>query len=271
MADEPSRSIWESLRLWLTAVGIPSVLAVAGFWQFYLKEVLWPAAAINLTTEVTIKEAGISTNPKAKNLEAIQVVITAQNPSSSTIYLCTNYWLAYGLTIGAPKQEKGEDWAEDLSRVINSKSGQLSGKHYIYNERILVAGGWALGDYGLNPHEKVSATYVFYIPQGRYDLLAVEVMVPTTARGSTILGSALKINYKWDANASTYTPASFARVNPDGTQTEIPLDANSLGFWGLPEGETRYHGLQGQGSRAHLSLWQTDKPRTTTENSEGTP
>jgi hypothetical protein len=141
MADEPSRSIWESLRLWLTAVGIPSVLAVAGFWQFYLKEVLWPAAAINLTTEVTIKEAGISTNPKAKNLEAIQVVITAQNPSSSTIYLCTNYWLAYGLTIGAPKQEKGEDWTEDLSRVINSKSGQLSGKHYIYNERILVAGG----------------------------------------------------------------------------------------------------------------------------------
>jgi hypothetical protein len=141
MADEPSRSTWESLRLWLTAVAIPGVLAVAGFWQFYLKEVLWPAAAINLTTEVTIKEAGISTNPEAKNLEAIQVVITAQNPSSNKLYLCTNYWLAYGLTIGAPKQEKGEDWVGDLTRVINSESGELSGKHYVYNEKILVAGG----------------------------------------------------------------------------------------------------------------------------------
>jgi hypothetical protein len=124
----------------------------------------------------------------------------------------------------------------DLTRVINSNSEQLSGKHYIHSERILVAGGQALRDYGLNPHEKVSATYVFYIPQGRYDLLAVEVVVPTTARGST-LGSALKINYKWDANAPTYTPASFARVNPDGAHTEIPLDATSLRFWGLPEGE----------------------------------
>jgi hypothetical protein len=269
MADEPSRSIWESLRLWLTAVAIPGVLAVAGFWQFYLKEVLWPAAAINLTTEVIIKEAGISTNPEARNLEAIQVVITAQNPSSDKIYLCTNYWLAYGLTIGAPKQEKGEDWVGDLTRVINSNSGQLPGKHYMYNEKILVAGGQALIDWGLNPHEKVSATFVFYIPQGRYDLLAVNVVVPTTARGSANGGSALKINYKWDANASTYTPASYARVNPDGTRTEIPFDAT--GSWDLPEGESRFYGLQGQSSQAQLSLWQTDKPRTTTENSEGTP
>jgi hypothetical protein len=270
MADEPSRSIWESLRLWLTAVAIPGVLAVAGFWQFYLKEVLWPLAAINLTTEVTIKEAGISTNLEAKNLEAIQVVITAQNPSSSTLYLCTNFWLAYGLTMGAPKQEKGEDWVEDLTGVINSGSGESPGKHYIYNERILVAGGQALSDYGLNPHEKVSATYLFYIPQGRYDLLAVEVSVPTTARGSTTFGSALKINYKWDANTSTYAFASLARVNPDGTLTEIPPDPTSLEWGKLSGSETRYYGLQGQNTQAQLSLWQTDKPRITTENPEGT-
>ena len=131
-------------------------------------------------------------------------------------------------------------------------------------------GGQALVDSVLNPHEKVSASYVFYIPQGRYDLLAVEVVAPTTTTGSADQKSALKIDYKWDANASTYSFASFARVNPDGTETEIPLDATRWRFFGLPEGEYRYHGVQGQSSQAQLSLWQTDKPRTTTENPKGT-
>src|SRR5262249_8628657 len=158
------------------------------------------------------------------------------------------------------------DWVGVLTRAINGKNEYSPGKHYIYDEMILVAGGQALVDAVLNPHEKISASYVFYIPQGRYDLLAVDVAVPTKRTGSTAFGSTLKINYKWNANTTlAFTPTSIARVNPDGTQTEIPLDATRSAFWGLPEDEFRYHGLQGQGSRAQLSLWQTDKPRATTE------
>ena len=96
-------------------------------------------------------------------------------------------------------------------------------------------------------------------------------MVPTTPRGFPTLGTGLKINYKWDANANGYTFASFARIKPDGTQTEIPFDTTRFaGFGGLSVEETGYHGVQDQSTRAQLSLWQTDKPRTTTENPEGT-
>ena len=267
MADE-SRSIWESIRLWLTAVGIPVVLAVAGFWQFYLKEVWWPAAAINLTTEVAIKEVGLNARPEteAKDLEAIELVITARNPSSSAVYLCSNFWLAIGETIGGSKQEKDENWIEDMTKAINSDAWSRYGKHYVPKEGVLVAGGQAFMDLGLRPNEKTSITHIFYIQKGRYDHLEVMVLVPTTSRVNPVSGvlPAVKINWEFLANGS-FKFASMARVMPDGTQEQIPLDAR-----GFPsERDRKYYGLQAAISKAGLSLWQNKvSPSIKTERPE---
>lgn len=259
MADEPNRSIWESIRLWLTAVGIPIVLAAAGFWQFYLKEVWWPAAAINLTTEVTIKQVGFSVRSKAetKNLAAIELVITARNPSSSTIYLCSNYWIAWGITVSEPKQQKGNDWIDRMTTIINSDSEEITGKHYEVDEVIAIAGGQAFGDTALRPNEKISATYVFYIPQDRYDLLEVKAMVPTTSKESPAkrLMPAIKINYTWDAGASGYTIASYARVTPSGAEEKLPMTADGRP---LERDIVRYN-YQEASSVADMSLWRSDK------------
>src|SRR5262249_26078481 len=158
--------------------------AVAGFWQFYLKEVLWPAAAINLTTDVTVREAGITVRAaaEARNLEAIELVITARNPSSSTVYLCTNYWAAWAAKTSASTQdtEKDEDWLEFVTKAINSRITTIGGRHYNIDQPTLVSAGSIFDDVGLRPNEKISATFIFYVPQDFYDLIMVHVELPTT-------------------------------------------------------------------------------------------
>jgi len=129
MADESSRTTLDFIRLWLNAVLIPLVLAAGGLWQFYLKEVLWPATAINLSTEVTVKAVGLSGAAPAdgKNLQAIELAVSARNPSASTIYLCENYWAAWGLSITAAKDgtEANKDWPQEMIQQINAKNPTL--------------------------------------------------------------------------------------------------------------------------------------------------
>jgi hypothetical protein len=272
MADEPHRGIWESVRLWLTAVAIPVVLALAGFWQFYLKEVWWPATAINLTTEVTVKQAGhrAASSPQSNELEAIEVLINARNPSTSTVYLTANYWAACGVTITAPQEggEKSEDWREGLTELIDKRVPFPVGKHYNNNKGTLVAAGTAFTDNYLRANEKVSASFVFYVPKGVYDLVTVEVLLPTTSRENParIGEPALGVDYSLDSDCPGFSLGSIYRVTSQGTRGEA-LPTN-------PEGqplEAGYYGWQSAESIVELSLWQsTPSPAATTEPPEPT-
>lgn len=266
MADEPNRSIVESVRLWTTAVAIPIVLAVAGFWQFYLKEVVWPAAAINLTADVTVKEAGITARAadEARNLEAIELVITARNPSSSTVYLCANYWAAWGAMISASEQDtkKSEEWLESVAKAINDRYPLIVGKHYNSDRMTLVSAGSIFSDIGLRPNEKISATFIFYVPQDFYDLIAVFVMLPTTSRSSPSgEGPALKINYERNKDGFI-SIASVERVTSNGPNEKLALNEAMVKI-----GE--YLGLQLAQAKVALSLQRsTTSPHTTPGQSE---
>jgi hypothetical protein len=282
MADEPTHSA--SARLWLQAVAIPLVLAVGGFWQFYLKERVWPAAAINLTTDVTIKEAGLkaaaASSSGSDKLEAIELVITARNPSSSTVYLLANYWVAWGTRISSRQQvsetsddvaalvsqgtgisaaqelsEKSDDWLEGVADLVSKRHGLVVGKHYTGVDSTLVALGPAFNDNYLRPNEKVSATYVFYVPEGVYDLIEVGVSLPTTSRENPARTGegALGIDYKLNSDRSSLIFSSVYRID---TKKVISTDEEGT----LSPKDTEYYGWQGATSNVELSLWPQAKP-----------
>jgi len=262
MAKEPNRSIGDTVRLWLTAVAIPIVLAVAGFWQFYLKEVLWPATAINLTTELTIKRAGHRAHSsQSGELEAIELVVGARNPSSSTIYLLHNYWLAWGTKIG-PVQEENEDWAAGMEKTINEKRKFIVGKHYAPSNATMIAMGSAFTDDYIRPNEKITATFVFYVPEGTYDLIDVLVELPTSSRGSAVRFGrpALGVEYALTSDGSL-TMKSVYRVTSTGSREPLATDAEG----NLTSEDIRHYGWQSALSSAELSLWQgeTQAPAAT--------
>ena len=257
MAKEPNRTTAESIRLWLTAVAIPIVLAVAGFWQFYLKEVLWPATAINLTTELSIKRAGHRAHSsRSGELEAIELMIGARNPSSNTIYLLHNYWIAWGTKID-PVQKGTENWAAGMESVINGKKKFIIGKHYNPSTSTLIAVGSAFTDDYIRPNEKITATFVFYVPERTYDLIDVLVELPTSSRGSPARQEkpALGIEYGLTSDGSL-TMNSVYRVTSTGDR--VPLKTDSDG--NLSSRDIRYYGWQSAVSSAELSLWQDETP-----------
>jgi hypothetical protein len=262
MADEPSRSKLDGIRLWVSAVALPVVLGLAGYWQFYLKEVWWPATALNLTAEVSVREAGLKAAAAAEagNLEAIELVITARNPSSNTIYLCANLWGAWGRTISAAAQDsaKSEDWLEGVTEVLNKRSPLVVGKHYNTDQATLISVGDIFTDVNLHANEKVSASFVFYVPQGLYDSIEVVVELPATSKENSARSgeSALGVEYALSPDHSNFSHASIYRVASNGTHEPLARDAEG----NLSQSDIKYYGWQSAVARVQLSLWQSRSP-----------
>jgi hypothetical protein len=267
MADETSHGVWEHIRLWLAAVAIPVVLAGAGLWQFYLREVLWPVMAINLTADVTVKEAGLSAASiaRANNLEAIELTITARNPSPNTVFLCANLWEAWGITIGGQASGDSKDWLGGVKDLLDKRRAPVAGKHFKNENVALVAVGTAFPDSNLRANEKISAAFVFYIPQGLYDAVAVYVNLPTTSKENSarLTESALGVHYEFDDDRSSFHIASVYRIEPDATHKVV---SDKVG--NLPQSDVRYYGYQIVGSKVELSLWQSGTRPSAATNTE---
>jgi hypothetical protein len=232
MAEKAKRSRLESIRLWIKAVGIPVVLALLGLWQFWLKEVRWPGEApVNLTTELSVREAGFSgasardDKREDKELEAIEFEVTARNPSTRGLYLLRNLWVAYGVKIERPQNG---DWLQVMADQINGNHQIIAGKYYDADPPVPVATGNVFTDVGLHPGEKIVRTFVFYVPQGVYDFVEVEVRLPTTTTeipghpGEPIAG----VEYKVRADHAARRYIGLDRMAPTNN-LRVPM----LGIW----------------------------------------
>jgi hypothetical protein len=210
------------VRLWIDAVGIPLVLALLGLWQFWLKEVKWPAQApVNLTAELSIKDVGSGATPgEAPNsedgLQAVELEVTARNASTRSIYLLNNLWVAYGVKIDSGKP----DWREAMESHLNGDHRIVGGEHYATTPPIPVAVGNAFSDTGLQPNEKIVRSYVFYVPRGRYDYVEVNVALPTTAIEMPGGGGPIaEVKYALRPDRSSYLPVVY-RVTSGGGLVE---------------------------------------------------
>jgi hypothetical protein len=248
MANGPQRhTSWfqivvsETLRAWVQTLVIVAG-ALFGIWQFYLKEVLWPATApINLTTEVAIKEAGVGgSGSGGGELEAIELTIKARNPSSTrTVYLLTNYWRAWGVRI--TRRAESQDWLKDAVDKINKYEPVRIGTNYEAPQPTLVAAGNVFADTSANPDESLSRSFVFYIPKGLYDMLEVDVYLPTVADPAA--GALYTLN-----DDGTSFDSFIYKTRSDGTRAEAAHDENGYTDPSI--------GLLPFVSYQQLSLWQ---------------
>jgi hypothetical protein len=251
MTETPRREIPESVRLWIQAIAIPTVAIAWGAYTFYFKEILSPSIApINLTTQVAVKEAGFGGASSGENkdqFEAIELAVTATNPSSRDVYLLPNYWRVMGVPIET--RPKSDDWVENANTLIEEKTQPANaGAHYKAKKDVLVAAGSVFNDEVLHPNESISASFVFYVPLGRYDVLNVDVSLPTTAKQS----SAWYV-HKLKPDGTIESPA-YRMANDDTLGAEI---TDFMAAYRDPTIQ-----LQTAGSWRQLSLWRKGEDGT---------
>jgi hypothetical protein len=244
MAQEPRPA--SSMREWAQTVFI-GVGVVAGMWQFIFKEVWAPAGApINLTMEVSAKQVGFRGSSN-EQFEAIELAVSARNPSTPDVFLLSNCWYAEGIAVVAHKEGKA-DWASSVTKRIDDNEPSTGGLHYQWDKTRIVGGGEVFPTFGavLHPMESIATSLVFYLPQDRYDLLRVWVQLPTTGvRNSS--------EVVWTMSADQGCQPQAYRKKPSGERGEQITDF-------LAAVNDRHLQLQAASSWRELSLWQQKSP-----------
>jgi hypothetical protein len=192
----PPRTLLQSILFGARAAIVPIAAglwaALGTFWSIYAwyhQEIVVPSTApVNLTTDVTVDEVGTGralAGTSEERLDAIRIMVTATNVSTKTIYLLANYWDAWAGKV-APRMS-GSPWLQDINKAqaVQNETGRLhyaaSGRYYGITTFERVAWGNLFPtSYLLHPKETISASTLFYVPKGAYDMAHVEVHIPTT-------------------------------------------------------------------------------------------
>jgi hypothetical protein len=228
--------------------------ALGTFWTifaWYHQEIVVPSTApVNLTTEVTLEDVGTgtqTTSQQADQFEAIQLSVVANNVSGRNVYLLSNYWDAWGGKVELQtKVAKDDLWLREVNRTeeLQRKSGVFryptSGKYYKISTFERVAWGNIFpATYFLYPKETVSASVIFFIPRDIYDLLHVEVHIPTTEKQD-----AVQVSFLIDEGR---VKPKYSTVESNGSWKEV---VEQKDIAALPIQETQ--------SRKQLALWRNE-------------
>jgi hypothetical protein len=242
MADKPQRI--SMIRDWVQPVVVVAAF-LAGIWQFQVKEYWNPAAApLNLSMDVTLKEAGFSPGKGNEPFEAIELAITAKNPSTLDLYLLASCWDAKGFAIS--NRNESEDWAKTI-KIEEDTEISHPGTFYKLDRSRVMAAGRVFKDSILHPNESISTSFVFYVPQDVYDILSVQIMLPTAAvRNADKEPEAEAV---WTVTPEGCVMQAFRKLN--GLRREEITDNNK---------EVSRLKLQLAKSTRELSLWQSKPP-----------
>ena len=99
MARSSERTIGQEVNTWVQTFGI-LVAAAWGVYTFIYKEIVLPKSApVNISVNLELKTIGPS-NPQEteakKQLIAVEMKVSATNPSPREVYLLPSIWFAYG-------------------------------------------------------------------------------------------------------------------------------------------------------------------------------
>ena len=240
MAEGASRSI----NVWVQTLAI----LFAGLWVAYVfiwQEFTKPAAApINLSAQVEVREAGVRTSSDGRRLLALELEITASNPSPRTVHVLASYWRATGMRVGS--RAANVNWLEHANQALASRAPLTLGEGYMVTAANMVAVGSVMPDTSLKPGESVSQTYVFYVPDGEFDMIDVETVVPTASTENAV-------DIVWTATPDgTLSVTTFRLQN--GQRQQL-TDEQVTAAYSDPA-----LSLQSAISRRQLSLWRRNSP-----------
>jgi hypothetical protein len=237
------QSFGRVINTWMQVIGIFAA-ATWGVYTFVHKEILIPRSApVNITMDLQLKEAGTRSQNGSYTMDdliAVEMVVSAENPSSREVYLLPSAWAAYGYRVAVANEysipENGAIIASDTSRnsYLEIHSERASGS--------MVATGGLFSDEFLKPGERIERTIMFHVPTDGYDLLEVETHMPTAARAGAV-------ELEWRLNQEQILEPIMYRIGANGERKPMETDEN--GYYSDPSLE-----LQQAHSQSQLSLWQ---------------
>jgi hypothetical protein len=231
------------INTWVQTVGI-FLAAAWGVYTFVYKEIMLPRSApVNISVNLQLKKIGTPTSgPEHKkgSLVAIEMRVSATNPSSREVYLLPSAWIAYGLSVDSVSHSAA--FAKNAISSLNShEASYYEEKHATVSEASVVAVGNLFVDDSLKPNETVTRTLVFHVPPGRYDWLDVQAVMPTVARKTSV-------GLEWKFDQESGLVPTLYHVNGSGERTEMAKSENGEYLVGNIE-------LQQARSMSALSLW----------------
>ena len=221
------RSLGERVNTWAQIVGI----VLAGVWAVYAfihKEVLVPQSApVNVSLETSMEMVtGESSSPAGPaGMLPVRLKVTARNPSSRTVDLLPSIAVVRGRVI-----ERGNHTFDATLRngIIAASLPTLHQRHVQLTGGTIVAAGNVVPDSRLNPAEAIARTVLFYIPADQYDVLSVDVIVPTTSESSD-----LDLQWVFDQRDGKVLQRLFRR-GLNGQRAPLRRDAGG-DYFDLPE------------------------------------
>lgn len=219
--------IWARLKPLLLPAVAAIWAALGTFWSifaWYHQEVLVPSGApVNLVADITVAELKSGRVPGTDGkqiLTPVQVTVKASNVSIKTIYLLANYWDASAAqVIPSSPDADGSGWLAPVNagqqRLLNNGQPDhtLPGRYYVYSHRDRV--GWGNlfpTTYVLHPKEEISASVLFYLPAGFYNMVHIEVLIASTEKPD------LALQYHVDDN---HVSSRVFHKDADGTLHEL--------------------------------------------------
>jgi len=241
MATSAERTFGQELNTWVQTIGI-LIAAAWGGYTFIYKEVLLPKSApVNISMNLQLKKIGPggSEKIKEKQLFAVEMRVSATNPSPRQVYLLTSAWVAYGLDDTVSDGKRIDKQVANAS--LNSHKQYCSLRHANVTGSSVVAVGNLFQDTTLKPNETAMRTVIIYVPYNRYDRIAVMSLIPS-------IGKATGAELEWRLNNDELEPVMY-RVSYGNQRTE--MDKGPDGTYSAPDLE-----LQISASSSELSLWQ---------------
>lgn len=246
--DSPNRTFIQEASIWVQTIGIV-IASIWGVYTFLLKEIFLPRSApVNITIDLQLKKIDRSTSHRlltsdSKKLTAIEMVVSATNPSSRAVTLFPSIWIAHGLNV-EPRQDASK-FAQEVTASINENYiSQIERHATVYTSPVTpIAVGRLFPDSTLKPNEKTMRRIVFHVPAEEYDLIRVFTSVPSMGKSE---GASLE--WKYDEKQG-FLIATVYRIANNGDREE--MKKNKDGEYSDSEFE-----LQSAGSISTLSLWQ---------------
>lgn len=236
MNDPLQHDTAKTINTWVQTIAILGA-AIWALSTFVFKEIVVPKSApINISLNLQLKKIGAKAVRKA-DLVAIEMRVSATNPSSRTVYFFPTYWIANGYRI-APAEQDEAATIKAVNEAI--KSHQQVYRFANAESAAVLAGGMLFEDVYLRPGESVARTLVFYAPPDRYDLVEVQTLIATAQdmRG---------IELAWEVGADLALEPKLYRIDGDKRQL-IPKPVG-----GYIDVKREF---QMSVSAAQLSLWQ---------------
>lgn len=234
-------------NLWVQSIAI----VVAGLWGVYVfvfEEFAKPATApINLSTEISVHRAGVRpvANSGEPPLLAIELDVTATNPSTRTVYVLPNYWIATGLRVSG---QGDRAWVQSANNAVAQRGPVASGEHYQIASSQAVAFGSLIPDSALMPNERATRSYVFYVPDGAYDLIDIQSALPSVSQPNSA-------DVSWQLDPATGVVSPTVYLIDHGVRRQLrPEEVSSYG--------ERPPNLQMVETRRQLSLWGLETEQT---------